>query len=344
MDSLPEEIFASVAYNLDGDSYLALCCVSRAFSKLLSEKRLLKQVTQANLPGEEVVDAAYYAYCYSQQYLTARQLRNKDSFYEVLKRTLRKGRMTPAAVRALKDRVVSLMTAYLKYIDVSSADVLRRVHRRVLTQVPEVAREIRSFFCSYTKEVLDTTKSPKPLYLQKAKEGDLQWFEEGGEIANASNALFQAVRYGRHEIVRFLDKNFALNDFSLYSFLGVYLDGEMMRLLLNMDEVRRRDIIRRYWVADLIKDDCAEASAVFLSMRSPETDDLRYYMQVAVRCDALGCFRVLTRYLPDAESNLDVRNLLIKNKSYRIWKYYRLDKVTTDDLLATVLRSSVSAY
>lgn len=346
MDSLPEEIFVCVVCNLDGDAYLAFSCVSRTLQGLLNEKRLLEQVTRANVPGAEIVDAAYYGYCYSQYYLTAHPLRNEGSFYEVLKRTLHERRVSPATMRALEERVVSLMTAYLKYLDIDSINEIKRIHRRILTQIPYIAKEISSFFYVYEMELLDVTKFPKPMYLQKAKEGDLQWFKEGGEIGHAFSALFQAVRYGRHEVARFLVKTskdrLATDDFSIFSFFGLPLDGEMMRLLIECN--RRQKTLNRSSVTWLIQNDRTEAFAVLLSSYSLKTDELKYYLRIAIQADSLGCFRALTRYLPMVESKLEVRNLVIKNKSYRIWKYYRMEKGFADSLFEFVLGSSVAAY
>ena len=252
--------------------------------------------------------------------------------------------MTPESVETLKRRVVKLMSAYIENICGYSANELKRIHKR-LTPC-DITKEIADFFQSYTGEVLSLMKSERPEYLQRARKGDLEWFQNGGQIDSAFSCLFCCAHYGRHEIALFVIDNhreeLQSDGVNLSDFLCLDLDGRMMSILCTLGStVNTR--WRNAGVAGLVERDNWESFQVLLSYYSPRMHkdefqkNLMYYLNVSIENDSVGCFSVLLRYSPGLQDFVDVRCMIFQRKSYRISKYYGMEKTFHDRLFSALV-------
>lgn len=343
MDGLPRETLLTLTCYLDGDAYLALSCVAHSYYKTLNEKSFLGEVIRLNQLPFLISDAAYYSYCYAQHFLTRHSLHNKENFYKVLKRTLQCGRMTPLAVEHLQRHVVVLMSSYLKFIDTRAAKELKSIYKRLTPGEAEVKKEIAAFFRSYSGEILNEKKGPKPEYLQRAKEGDLEWFRTG-RIEDAFSCLFHAARYNQYEIALFILEKYReelkYGDFSLCHFLTLDLDARMASMLCTLNKGERASW-RRAMMREVIANDNATVLHVLLSYYSARLptgelrQDLVHYLQATILCDSVHCFQVLSELaVGEIIDSLDARCMLFANKCYRISKYYRMEKTFGDQIFS----------
>lgn len=177
MDSLLPEHLLAIASRLDGDDYLALSQTTRKYQTGLNEKLFLADVTQLNNFPFLVVDAQYYVYCYSQHFLTRRQLRDNSDFYTVLKRTIRAGKVTNKTREHVKVHVNQLMQLHLEGKHYDAESQLEKIQKRIAPVDSAITREIDSFlklhFCRLSKiqHCLGLQKNLE--YMQRARAGDV---------------------------------------------------------------------------------------------------------------------------------------------------------------------------
>ena len=251
MDEILPEHLLLIACELDGDSYLALSQTSQRFHKELNEKSFLVEVRR-DLPFL-VVDASFYSYCWSQHFLCSRPIRNSNTFYKVLKRTIRADKMTEQSWTTLKKQVVKFMIAVIEEGDSFANDQLHTIRRRLIGN--PIATEIRNFQSLYDKTIrIHSAKGSDEYYQVKA--GKLP-----EQICDPKVCLRRAVRYRQHEIIYFLLENYRPQIVSGVRYLHCYPDAQSLRVLLAVLPIDPEELV--YYPEVACSDDNPEVLEVF---------------------------------------------------------------------------------
>lgn len=313
---LPEHLFL-VARELDGDSYLALSHTSQYLRKQLNEKSFLVEINR-DLPFL-VVDGSFYAYCYTQHFLCSRPIRNQNTFYKVLKRTIRANKMTEQSWVTLKKQLVKFMIAVIEEENTFANDQLYTIRRR-LYGTP-IATEIRNFQSLYDRTIR----------IHHAKRSEEHYQIKAGKVPekvrSPSAYLRVAMRYRQHEIIYFLLENYRVQFVSAIQYLHCYPDAQSLRALFAALPPDPEHLV--YYPEVVCNDDNPEVLEVFWRYLQPRLNKVQFFLflkeclEQTVKNDYVRCFDFLVRNT-GGELGFFIKRLLFKHNACRIIKYYGL--------------------
>lgn len=320
---LPEHLLL-VARELDGDSYFALSQVSRHFHHKLNAKSFLACITEG-FPFL-VADSSFFAYCYSQYYLTSRSV---PRVYKTLKRTLQAEKMTEQSWTTLKKCIVKLMIDVIESEDSEAEIELSEIRRRL--HGTSIAVEIHDFQALYAHTVY--IHNPKRTPEQKEiKKGRLP-----EQLNDPKACLRTAVHYQRHEIIFTLLERYGAQLGRIDRYLCLNPDTIALRALLAALPVEVDHLLNYAEIA--CGDDDPELLEVFCNYLQPRATPLQFFtflqncMIHVAQNDLVRCFDYLL-HTREKGINIFLKHALFRYRAYRIIKYYELQPSWTDRVLS----------
>ena len=275
MDALLDEHLLFITSFLDGDSYLALSQATRDLHAKMNEKSFLSAVT--DLPFL-VVDASFYAYCWSQHFLTRHRLHNPETFYNVLKRTISRGKMTEESRRALEREVVDLMASSHSTNNFYAEDTLEKIQKRLRKTGDPLAFKITNHFRLH-RPIIFCFNHPKTDEIKQVKSGNLTYLQKNG-VRQPCLCMKAAVRYHRHEIIFHLLENYKDHvDDDFENYLEYELEATTARILFAAfpPKLDNFDIRVAYYAQCATRNDDPEVLKVFYDYLGPRLDVLTFF-------------------------------------------------------------------
>lgn len=343
MDSLLPEHLQLIASYLDGDSYLTLAQTTQDNHEKMNEKSFLGAVTRLNKFPFLVVDASYYTYCWSQHFLTHHHIHNPDTFYDVLKRTLRSGKMTDGSRKTLQKEVASLMISCIKTNNLYAKAVLQAIQKRLKKYDDPIASEIASYHRLYDPIALnlDPIKTEE---VRQVKVGNLEWLQENG-VRQPSLCMTTAVCYHQHEVIFYLIEKYknqvgSFRD-SIDDYLDSSLDSRTARILLAAFPPPLHDFNNKlqHYAYYVTRNDDPELLEAFFDYLKPRVDEMSFFLFVhqclieILTNDCVRCFDFFLKKENKTDINFIVRHSIFLRRNYKIQRYFRLEKTWLDKAL-----------